>query len=272
MQIRKIIAFIFMCFPAGILSAQSGEMYEPAAHKVMIIPFNPYNYLSDADRELAEINKRQPQEIATLFRYGLNYDLSTRIISRDSYDLLSDTTVDSQKDLFLIYSSIHYQFEKPMDAFAKDSAESKSIQKPDLFGNGAEEETTEEKHAIFDKKETVESTGDKKYLNAVITHPEIFENLQAKYGTDLFLFINQFELITNYAHCLDRSKNYFERKVVVHYSVYDASGKQLKGDAVEVTFSSGETNIDKIIAEKFPVISDLLNQSLIATANTSGKK
>ena len=272
MRIKKSIAFICFCFIAGIVHAQSGEVYKPTKQKVMIIPFNPYNYLSDADRELAKINDRNPEEISTLFRYGLNYDLSARILSRDSYDILTDTTIDSQKDLFLIYSSIHYQFEKPMDAFAKDSEENKSIREPDLFGNGGEPDEKDETIKLFEKKETVESTGDKKYLNAVITHPEIFANLQKKYGTDLFLFINQFELITNYSHCLDRSKNYFERKVVVHYSVYDVNGKQLKGDAVEVTFSSGETNIDKIIAEKFPVISDLLNQSLLSTATGTGKK
>lgn len=269
MQAGRILALIcFYCAPF-IAIAQTEDALELQAHKVMIIPFNPYNYLSDADLELAKINNTSPEDISVMFRYGLNYDLSTRIISRDSYDILSDTTVDSQKDLFLIYSSIHYEFAKPLDAFAKDSATDKTIHQPDLFGNGGDE-PEEEKNKLFDKKESVESTGDKKYLNAIITHPEIFSNLQTKYGTDLFLFINQFELITNYAHCLDRSKNYFERKVVVHYSIYNADGKQLKGDAVEVTFSSSETNIDEIIAEKFPVISELLSQSLQPASN--GKK
>ncbi|MBC8045645.1 MAG: hypothetical protein H7Y00_02515 [Fimbriimonadaceae bacterium] len=80
------------------------------------------------------------------------------------------------------------------------------------------------------------------------------------------------ELITNYNHCLDLTANYFERKVVVHYSIYDASGKQLKGDAVTVTFSTGETSVDDIIAKNFPVISDYFNQSVYASVNQSPVK
>jgi len=270
MKIKSL--FVLVLFSGIITTAfaqqQSGELVAAGNQKLMIIPFNTYNYLSDADPELARANDRDPGTISTLFRYGLNYNLSARVISKGTYDILTDTTIDSQKDLWMIYSSIKYQFEKPIDIYAKDSAEDKSIKQPDLFGNGGEvAEEEEEKKKLFQKEEVVEETGDRRYLNAVITHPEIFANLQSKYGTDLFLFINQFELITNYNHCLDRSKNYFERKVVVHYSLYDATGRQLKGDAVYVTFSSGETNIDKIIADHFPIISDRLNESILASTN-----
>ena len=232
--------------------------------KVMIIPFNMYNYFSDADPELAEKNEKAVTDISTLFRYGLNYNISARVISAyDPYNILIDTTLQSEQDLNMIYASIKYQFEKPMDVNAKDSAENKTISQPDLFGLGGEEPVEEKKKISFGKKE--EEPVNTKYMNAVVTHPEIFPNLQKKYGTDLFLFINQFELVTNYNHCLDRAANSFERKVVVHYSVYNAEGKQLKGDAITVTFGSAQTNVDAIVAEQFPLIADYLSQSIQPT-------
>jgi len=42
--------------------------------------------------------------------------------------------------------------------------------------------------------------------------------------------------------------------VVVHYSIYNAEGKELKGDAVTVTFSSSQTDVDDIIGKNFPII------------------
>ncbi|MBC8046037.1 MAG: hypothetical protein H7Y00_04530, partial [Fimbriimonadaceae bacterium] len=256
---------IIFSFSANAQNSAEGQLLNGTSpqNKVMIIPFNMFNYLSDSDPELAKHNKKQPEDISTLFRYGLNYNVRTRIIATDNYSILSDTTLDSQKDLQMIYSNIQYTYQKPMDAFEKDSAANKEIQQKDIFGNGGEPEIEKNGEnsfgTVFKKKEVVEETEQKKYLNAVLKNPEMLSVLKEKYGTNLFLFINQFELITNYNHCLDIRANYFERKVVVHYSIYDASGKQLKGDAVTVTFSTGETSVDDIIAKNFPVISDYFN-------------
>lgn len=245
-------------------SANSGALLgqDSNAHKVMIIPFDQYNYFSDADPELAEKNEKPVTDISRLFRYGLNYNISARVIStNDAYNILTDTTVQSGTDLKMIYASITYRFEHPMNVVKGDSV-GKTVAQPDLFGNGVVEEEKKEKNNTFKKKTEEEDEQNTKYLNAVITHPEIFGTLQQKYGTDLFLFINQFELVTNYNHCLDRTANYFERKVVVHYSIYDANAKQLQGGVHTVTFSSGETNVDKIIATQFPLIADYMSTAI----------
>lgn len=241
----------------------------------MIIPFNMYNYFSDADQELSKHIRKHPEDLATLFRYGLNYNISARVISADVYSILTDTTLASQDDLQMIYANVHYVYEKPMDAFSKDSTENRKITQPDLFGNGAQTDDSYKKNrdaGMFFSKVMEEETNAHKYLNAVVTNPAIFTALQQRYDTGLFLFINQFELITNYNHCLDRSANYFERKVIVHYTIYNAKGKQLKGGAVTVNFSTEETNVDAIIGKNFPVIADFLNSQLHASINPPSEK
>ncbi len=266
------ICFLFGTYNAAAQTAQAGQLISADSvqtHKVMIIPFDQNNYFSDADPELAEKNEKQVTDISRLFRYGLNYNISARVISTNpAHNILTDTTLASVNDLRMIYASVKYQFEKPMDVNGVDTT-SKKIEQPDLFGNGGTPAAEEKREKVFKKKD--EEIKNEKYLNAVVTHPEIFPDLQKKYGTDLFLFINQFELVTNYNHCLDRSANYFERKVVVHYSVYDVTGKQLQGGAHTVTFSSGQTNVDEIIATQFPVIAEYLSTKINMLAKAEEK-
>ena len=262
----SIAALLILCTGLTASAQQtSGQLLgTDSVHKVMVIPFNQYNYFSDADMELADKNAMSVDDISRMFRYGLNYNISTRVIASDgAFNILTDTTVQSAKDLEMIYASVQYRYEKPIDITTPDTLSDRTVKQPDLFGRGetvAPEE--EEKKRSFKKKE--EEPKNEKYLNAHVTHPEIFPQLQQKYGTDIFLFINSFELVTNYNHCLDRSKNYFERKVVVHYSLYDANGTQWKGDAMTVTFSSGQTNVDAIIATQFPVIAQYLSGTVTA--------
>ena len=271
-QVRYILQTCLFLVISTMAVAQpvSGELIgADSVQKVMIIPFNQYNYFSDAGNELAEKNEMSATDISTMFRYGLNYNISTRVIATDgAYNILTDTTVSSAKDLELIYASVTYQFEKPVDVTVPDTLTDRTIKQPDLFGMGEQEPVKEEKKKLIDVKKDDEEPKNEKYLNAHVTHPEIFPVLQQKYHTDIFLFINSFELVTNYNHCLDRSKNYFERKVVVHYSIYDANGKQLKGDAMTVTFSSQQTNVDEIIATQFPVIAEYLAGTVTHVAQT----
>jgi len=60
--------------------------------------------------------------------------------------------------------------------------------------------------------------------------------------------------------------------VVVHYSIYNAEGKELKGDAVTVTFSSSQTDVDDIIGKNFPIIASYLMQSISISVNPPQKK
>ena len=76
---------LILCFAFTIVNGQnanSGALIgqDSNKHKVMIIPFDQYNYFSDADPELAEKNEKPVTDISRLFRYGLNYNISARVI------------------------------------------------------------------------------------------------------------------------------------------------------------------------------------------------
>ena len=99
-------------------------------------------------------------------------------------------------------------------------------------------------------------------MNVKIHNAAMLEYLHNKYGTEVFLFINQFNLVTNFEHCLDRANNVFEREVMIHFSVFDYTGKQIAGDVAIVNLPSNNNNLDLIIKEKFPVIADYIKGQL----------
>jgi len=236
--------------------------------KVMIIPFDPNLYFSDSDDALSKQNNKTIKEIRTLFRYGLNTNVDVKILTRYSTrPLLTDTIKTAREDLNLIYRDITY---------FKD----KSMVTEEMKRKIAEEEH-EKKGVSFTKKDAEsEAQGTSKLTNHVTTqeymnvkfNPEMLHYLQKKYGTDIFVFINQFELVTNYEHCLDRATNTFERDIKVHFSIFDASGKQLAGDVAIAHFSSNTNDLTEIMRNNFPIISEYLAGNLPNNAKPAEKE
>ncbi|CAN5292249.1 hypothetical protein BH09BAC1_BH09BAC1_27390 [soil metagenome] len=229
--------------------------------KVMIIPFDPDMYFCDSDQQLAEFNKLNVKEVRHQFRYGLNMNLNARVLSAyGTKTMLTDTTSDVAKDLYAIYKGISYYADKSMAS----SSVTGEDPKPSGKGTGG----------VFNKNTNTKGQGKgtgtkssnqieaRNYMNVKIHNPAMLQYLHDKYGTEVFLFINQFNLATNYAHCLDRANNIFEREVMIHFSIFDYTGKQLAGDVAIVNLPSNNNNLDLIIKEKFPVISDYIKGQL----------
>ena len=253
--------FIFLESKAQV----QGQLLEPVHNRVMIIPFNDFYYLSDADPELAKVNHKNADEVSTLFRYGITNNIATRVISSyDTYNILTDTTVQSRSDLDRIYSSIQYKYQKPINADTDGESGSEIFQQ-DIFGIKKEEEKSGSH-----KKDNPDDN--KKFMNAVVKDDGLFSYLQEKYDVNLFVFINQFELKTNWENCLDLATNNFEREIIVHFTIYDAQGKILKGDAASVIFPSAEKSFDQIIGVQFPLIAEQLGIALQESTTESARK
>ncbi len=228
--------------------------------KVMLIPFNPDLYFSDADHELAEFNRTSIPKIRHLFRYGLDFDINVRIISRhETTRLLRDTSEDAQNDLRAIYEGLSYKYEKT-SALAFNEKKSFKDRLSEKIKKNDETDDSEAVQKASKYKDPPKEAN--KFMNVVPHHPEMFSYLYEKYETDLFVFINQFELKTNYEECLDRANKIFQREVRVHYSIFDKDGDQLHGDVITVHFPSNSNDMDNIMRSNFPMISDVLAEKL----------
>jgi hypothetical protein len=89
------------------------------------------------------------------------------------------------------------------------------------------------------------------YMNAVLTDAAFLSALHETYGTERFVFVNQFEIRTNYKSCLDIANKIYQREILLHFSVFDQKGKQLAGACVKSSFPSDSNNAYDIIRNCF---------------------
>lgn len=258
-MIKSLFSFLLL-FSVVIANAE-----EPS---VMIIPFNPDMYFSDSDQDLAKYNQKSIPEVRKMFRYGLSINLNARIMKEhDSRSMISDSAKDAKLDLYRIYNSIGYYQDKAKSVQVKEEMEDDNkglIGKTKGFFSKKNDEQNSEEDA--DKGDDY-----RKYMNVRIKNPELLPYLSEKYGTEIFVFINQFNLKTNYEHCLDRATNTFEREVLVHFSIFDKDGNQLAGDIASVYFPSNSNDLMDIMRNNFPPISDFLARNIPQQNNNAAQ-
>ncbi len=90
-------------------------------------------------------------------------------------------------------------------------------------------------------------------MQAIVTKPvELFEELYKEYNADIFVFVTQFEIKTNYKSCMDIANQIYKREVMVHFTIYNKEGKLLAGSYATSFFPSDSNNANKIIGDCFP--------------------
>jgi len=230
---KRLSFFILLSVISFSTRSQTAPADTAKHHKVLLIPYNPMMHLSDADRDMAEFSDKDPEVLRKMFRMGLTRNVNSKIFEvYESHSLLTDYTQAGQKDLDIIYGSIGYAME---DAMAKkDSVQASKSKKK------AEEKPKE------------------KYLNVKLSHPELLKMLSEKYGTDIFLFISQLEIKTNYDDCLNLALKIYQRQIKVHFAIFDKSGKQLGGDVAVALYPSNSNDIGQIMSDNFPVVASYI--------------
>jgi len=212
--------------------------------KILIIPYNPMMYLSDGDDDLAEYSEKNKEQIRAQFRSGLLQSVDVKLMtSYETHTFQTNVGRDEQRDLETIYGSLNYQMDTvyPVTHLVKD--------------------TTRLAQKLFGKNKT-KTNQPVRYMNVKLSHPELLAMYSKKFGADLFLFLNQFEVITHYDDCYDLALKTYRREIKVDYSVFDATGKQVYGDVATVSFSTGLNDINEIIAKNFPVISNYIYKNI----------
>lgn len=270
-----LLISILYLISLALCLAQEESVLNPTTYsyenysKVMIIPFNDNYYFSEADNDLAEHNNLDPKEVSRQFKEGLDFNVNVRILSQyDTKQLLKDENEDVAKDLENIYSGVRYSLKKvPRTELLVDYDHEKhesNVNQDNFFTKMANKLHIETNHdqakseGFQDEARTIESVDLKEYMAAEIQHPEMLQYLNEKYETDLFVFINQFELKNKYELCLDRANNKFTRVLYVHFSIFDKEADLVYGDVVKVEIESNSNDMDLLIRNNFPIVADYL--------------
>ena len=206
--------------------------YSQVKHKIMIIPFEPKLYMSQIDHKINAETKLTQKEIKEAFRKGINAELARALKQKyEVLDLLKDTA-KYKKDVATIYKNITFEYEKvPDQANYKAPVEEKG-KKSTTIKNG---------------QILVESNSDARFMNTKVTNATLIPTLYAKYKTDLFLFINQLDIISNQPAGGDIGTA-SERVITIHYTVFTVDAKEINSGTCSIKFPADVNTPTKIIS------------------------
>lgn len=248
-----LLYFSFTVSPFYVLAQETNLPVDSLKGiKVMVIPYDPLYYLSDADHEIAEQSNIDMREIRSFFHKKISYYTAASLARNFTpIDLLNDTSANAQEDLITVFSTLGYRYEEPMPV----STEIKKMKPEPKRKEEIEDPYTATKYKNLE--------GDLKYMHAVLAKPELLKVLQAKYGADYFIFLNQFEIKTNYNSCLDIGKRIYQRTVMMHYSVYDYKAVQVGGNFAYTFFPSNSNEFNELVKNCFPVLGQQIAKDLL---------
>ena len=221
---------------------------------MLVIPFDPYLYFSDADDEIASVSKMQRTKVRQAFRRRLNALLDPK--GYETIHLLGGKAKDSITDLNKIYGSVGYSYQDILNAPTNVRVD-KQPQKM-----GGKDKVDNQPINIGENSRAAQASDVKKYFGVKVRNPDFFTYFNNKYKIDYYLFINQFEVKTNYENCLDRATLNYERGFTIHYSIFNKLGKQVAGNRIYVDYNSNTNQISKILSDNMQGVADKIMADL----------
>lgn len=259
---RCLTGFLLFCCVVSIHAQQTTlnknkkvEKEAVAKHRVLLIPFEPKLYNSEVDRFIHAETKLSAREIKHKFRDGLNEQFykSFKSAKYGAIDMMEDT-LKFKKDLEGIYQYISYDYLKVPDQ------------------NNYKVPTKEKEEKKIEKGQlTVETNSDRRFMDARFNSPKVLPVLQAKYKTDLIVCFNQLDILTSGSKApMDLGTANPNRKIVLHYTVFDYAGKEINSGIIEQEFEPELNNPKKIIDKYFSQMGLVLVQRLNKALNIPG--
>lgn len=206
-------------------------------HKVLIVPFEPRMYMSQIDHKINAETKWDQKKIKQAIRFGLDEELYKCIKKKQEVISFLDDTAKYKKELFKTYSAIQYKYDKIPDqkkySAPKPEKEKTFVQKGQLMAD-------------------TDSEG--KFMNIKVTDNTLLGAFNAKYKTDVFLFVNQVDITT--AEIPGALSSTAQRTITVHYTIFTATGKEINSGISSVNFPSTVNHPDKIASSYFSKIAE----------------
>lgn len=230
-----------------------------SAQKIMLIPLETSMIINDSETEMMKDNKVKISDIRFKFQQAINDNIEAQIIDGkglQTHSLMNDTSKEAHLDLQNIYANISYQKADNPDILNKKK-KPLYLKLKESINKKLDDDTanTEEVGVIKDEPSPI-------YIHANIRNKKVLETMGSKYATDYFVFINQLELKTQFKSCLDRTIHLFERDYELHYSVYDATGKQVSGGVSSIHVNKSSNDLNDIIQKYIPKLVDNVKMGL----------
>ena len=217
-------------------------------------------YFSDSDDEMARGSGISRLKVRDVFRRRLNTVLAPR--GYEPIYLLGGQHADTLTDLNKVYSSVSYEYQNQLlsHTYEEKLAEEQAAKESQLK-KGTKLKDFVSKAKVKIKKATSDEDirVDKflgKYFGVKINDPRFFTYFDQKYSIDYYIFVSQFEVKTDYEHCLDRSSGNYARYFITHFTIFDGAGNKIAGNKFKLNYNSNTNNVSKIVSDNMIKIAE----------------
>ena len=249
---------LFFCIAALFVFCLTDAQDTIAGKKILMVAFNPEYYLSDAEQDLMQQNKRSPENYRLYLRRSLDNKIAAEVEKLiPCYSLLSDTNRTSVETTYDFYnhSALQYKPAYGVKLTLKDGGV-KRTGKPVIFNQ-------------HDAARYNRTAGNLQCMDNTVSDTSWLKTTAAHYQSDLILSINQFEIRTNYNSCIDIANKVYRREVHVHYTLMTSSGRSLQGNIAIGAFPSDSNRVEEISEKVFPEIAELIATQLSGPLRTN---
>lgn len=233
--------------------------------RVLLVPFDERIYFNDATAEIAKRDGLTHDEIMEYFRYQLSLYLTNSLIdSCEVVDLLKDNTREAEADISGLYTTMSYELrlaEFELDTENMNALARKRAEKLEEARRKQREEEMKNARPGIQNGELVgrKQQTDDMYLHIIIGQPDVLKEIATRRNVDYFLFINQFDIKTDYRDPYLSGQRNVQRLMRVHFSIYNTEGEFISGNFASTKVPIYEDDKNRIVTQYFP---DIMRQIL----------
>lgn len=216
--------------------------------RIVLVPFDPLLYLSDADEEIANTCGLKRNEVRKYFRRRLNVRVDPK--GYETVRLMGGVHQDSVRDLDRIYHSLDYNYKEILEDPESYEEENKNALGHDVFKkNKIKGLFAKAKNSMNGEHQRNKRHGEysNKFFSVSLKNDEMLEYYNQKYHPNYYVFIAQFEVKTHYRNTQERAANIFTREFVAHYTVLNNKGDFVRGNRVSVYYDSNTKNVKQMV-------------------------
>lgn len=231
---------------------------------LLVVPFETKMYLSDINRDLAEQNNLNSEEIINRFIQGIDqsffYTFNKKCDVTSFYQL---EDAESDADLKYIYKTIDLEYELASPNQKKKKLSLKQKEEEDKYKAGE----------IADGQIKTYRDDRERYMKAVISDPKMLDSMHLKFNNEFFLFVTELDIKNDYTDAIAMQSGGYNRMIKLHYTLYHKNGEILTTGISRTTFPSTQNDINEIISNYFPILAaNIFNDLFDVNAEEKTKK
>lgn len=251
-----LIASLYCSAQIG-MGKSSNNGVDTVRKEILMIPFKLEMYMNDADIYLAEESDKNFYQVRNFIRLRLDQILTETLSKKHNVTSLgSSSTMGVDEDLYMIYGASGFFYADTSNT-KKDKLNAKFNKLKASLKN--KNQTTGMQRSQIGSPITDISD---KFLNVRFSDKEVIMNTSRKYQNEIYLLINQFEIKGDYSDPYKVANKSYDRKIIVHYSIYNKRGMFIYGNMVIQKFPAMENNVEEIAEKYFPQIARTILQKL----------